>query len=88
MSLPTLALASAAALASSAYINAKFSIGIDLQNMRYEREWVQRLGERVKALGDTCTLWAMFDAVDESNEVLWFEGRSWTYGELKGGELL
>lgn len=78
--------AAAAAVATSAYINAKFSLSIDIQNLRYDRQWVARLQSRIKALGDTCTLFAMFDGVEEGKECLWFEGRGWTYGGLKGGE--
>lgn len=75
----------ATALATGAYLNAKFSVGADLKQLRYDREWGRRLGERIQGLGDTCTLFAMFDKVDEGGEALWFEGRSWSYGELKQG---
>jgi len=77
----------AAALATGAYVNAKFGIGIDLQQLCYDREWNKRLGERIQELGDTCTLYRMFDMVDPNIEALWFEGRTWTYGELKRGTL-
>jgi hypothetical protein len=76
---------SAATLAAGAYLNAKFGIGEDLQQLKYDREWGQRLGRRISELGDTCTLYQMFDRVDRGIEALWFEGRSWTYGELKKG---
>jgi hypothetical protein len=78
----------ATALAASAYLNARLSISTDLRQLRYDREWARRLGQRIGELGDTCTLFAMFDRVDEAVEGLWFEGRSWTYGELKRGKPL
>jgi len=40
----------------------------------------------MQELGDTCSLYAMFDEVKPEIEVLWFEGRTWTYGELKNGK--
>ena len=80
-----LALASAATLAAGAYLNAKFSIKTDLQQLKHDREWVQRLISRIKDLGDTCSLYGIFDQVNPDFEVLWFEGRTWTYGELKNG---
>jgi len=78
----------AATLATGAYLNAKFGIGIDLKQLSHDREWSKRLGERIQELGDTCTLYRMFDIVHPNIEALWFEGRTWTYGELKKGMLL
>ena len=78
--------AAATALAAGAYLNAKFSIGIDLQQLSYDREWAARLGKRIQALGDTPTLYGIFDMVDPGLDALWFEGTTWTYGELKKGK--
>ncbi|KAH8594927.1 putative bifunctional fatty acid transporter/acyl-CoA synthetase [Bisporella sp. PMI_857] len=76
-------LLSAAAVAAGAYVNAKLSIGTDLQQLSYDRELRSRLEQRIKSYGDTCTLYHMFDLVNPDNEALWFEGKTWTYGELK-----
>lgn len=76
---------SATAVAVGAYLNAKFSISTDLKQLRYDREWGQRLGQRIAELGDSGSLFGLFDRVDEGVEALWFEGQSWTYGELKNG---
>lgn len=81
----TIALGAAAALASSAYINARYGIGIDYQNWRDDRAFGARLGQRIRSLGSQCTLYGMFDIVDERAEFLWFEGKSWSYGEIKRG---
>ncbi|PVH81181.1 putative bifunctional fatty acid transporter/acyl-CoA synthetase [Cadophora sp. DSE1049] len=83
MDLGTGAVISAAAVAATAYLNAKLSVGLDMQNLRHDRDWGARLGQRIQSLGDTCTIYAMFDSVDPNVEALWFEGRTWTYGELK-----
>jgi hypothetical protein len=80
------ALIGAAALAAGAYLNAKLGIGADLGTLREEREFGERLGRRIEELGDTVTLYHMFDIVSREKEALWFEGKTWTYGELKTGE--
>lgn len=79
------AIKAAAALAAGAYLNAKLGIGTDIQQLTYDREWRNRLGRRMHALGETCTLYHMFDLVNPEVEALWFEGKTWTYGELKHG---
>ncbi len=86
MDLGTGAVISAAAVAATAYLNAKLSVGLDMQNLRHDRDWGARLGQKIQSLGDTCTIYAMFDSVDPNVEALWFEGRTWTYGELKRGK--
>jgi hypothetical protein len=82
------ALIGAAAVAAGAYLNAKLGIGTDLGTLREEREFGERLERRIRELGDTVTLYHMFDMVSPENEALWFEGKTWTYGDLKTGELL
>lgn len=79
------AILGATAVATGAYLNAKFGLGADLKQLRYDREWGRRLGERIGRLGDRCSLFGVFDAVEEESEALWFEGRTWSYGELKSG---
>lgn len=81
----SIAWASAAAVAGGAYLNAKFHIGTDLKQLRYDREWGARLGKRLQEAGTNCTLYGMLDIVDPGAEALWFEGRTWTYGQLKSG---
>lgn len=79
----SIAIASAASLAGAAYINARFGIGADIQQIRNERAWKKRLDARIAALGPKCTLFGIFETVDPVLEALWFEGRSWTYGMLR-----
>ncbi|KAL1953559.1 hypothetical protein VTO42DRAFT_2586 [Malbranchea cinnamomea] len=88
MSLDPLSLSAAAGLAtaSAAYLNARFGIGADLRNVRAERDLERRVLENVRLAGDTCTLYALFARGAQRNparEALWFEGRRWTYEELK-----
>ncbi|KAL3425863.1 AMP-binding enzyme [Phlyctema vagabunda] len=81
--LNAVALAVPAALAAGAYVNAKFAIGTDLKAIRHDREWGTRLQQRLTEAGGNCTLYGMFNRIDESATLLWFEGKEWTYGELK-----
>lgn len=77
--------AAGAALAAGAYVNAKWSIGTDLRNLQDARAWGKQFEAFVKGLGDTTTLYHMFARVDPKVEALWFEGKTWSYGELKKG---
>ncbi|PMD21149.1 acetyl-CoA synthetase-like protein [Hyaloscypha hepaticicola] len=79
----TSVVAASAALAAGAYLNAKWSIGTDLKNLQHDRAWGKRLGAFIEALGDTVTLYGMLERVNPHAEALWFEGRTWTYGEIK-----
>ena len=81
------ALVSAAALAAGAYLNAKLAISVDIQQLRNERAWGERFQSRIASLGDSCSTYHIFDRVDPGLEFLWFEGKSWTYGEIKSCEL-
>jgi hypothetical protein len=82
----TAVVGASAALAAGAYLNAKLSVGIDVRNLQHDRAWGKRLGAFIEALGDTVTLYHMFARVKPEVEALWFEGNTWTYGELKKGE--
>lgn len=86
MDVSSTAVISAAALAAGAYLNAKLGISTDLNEIAISKEFGERVGKRIQSLGDTCTVYRIFELVDEEKEVLWFEGRTWTYGELKNGE--
>ena len=80
------AVISAAALAAGAYLNAKLGISTDLNELALAREYTERIGRKIRSLGDTCTLYRVFELANEKDEALWFEGRAWTYAELKNGE--
>lgn len=86
MEAATGALVGAAALAAGAYLNGKLSISQDVKQLRHDWAWATRLGTRIADLGDCCSIYHIFNRVDPTLEFLWFEGKSWTYGELKKGE--
>ncbi|KAL4807054.1 hypothetical protein BDV18DRAFT_168193 [Aspergillus unguis] len=88
ISMPTVAAASALSVAAGAYINAKYSISTDISSILDGRAWGKRLEQRMAQLGDTPTIYGMLRRVVEveghgSTEAIWFEGKSWTYSELK-----
>ncbi|KAL5336203.1 hypothetical protein BJX70DRAFT_400851 [Aspergillus crustosus] len=85
---PAVAAASALSVAAGAYLNAKFSISTDVSTILNDRAWAKRLGQRMAQLGDTTTVYGILQrVVDEeghgSKQALWFEGKTWTYSELK-----
>lgn len=80
-----LAAAAAATVATGTYLNAKFSITTDIKNLKLDRQARASIGQRIQELGDTCTLYSVFDRANPEIEALWFEGQTWTYGELKMG---
>ncbi|TKA74147.1 hypothetical protein B0A49_04996 [Cryomyces minteri] len=83
MDVQSLSLAGAAVLAAGSYLNAKYGFGTDIQGIRYEKDYVRRVSEHCEKLGDTCTIYNVFSRVEPTSDALWFEGRTWTYGELK-----
>ncbi|RDW90820.1 putative bifunctional fatty acid transporter/acyl-CoA synthetase (FAT1) [Aspergillus mulundensis] len=85
---PAVAMASALSVAAGAYLDAKFSVSTDLSTMLGDRAFGKRLAQRMAQLGDTPTVYGMLHRVVEvekrgSAEAIWFEGKSWTYAELK-----
>ncbi|KAA8650642.1 hypothetical protein EYZ11_002817 [Aspergillus tanneri] len=83
-----MAIASALSAAAGAYLNAKFSISTDLSALYQHRAWTHLLGQRIAQLDDTPTIYKMLQQVVEeekqgSAEALWFEGKTWTYSQLK-----
>lgn len=70
-------------LAGASYLNAKYSIGRDLSQLWADRKWRQRFLAKVDALGDHTTIYHMMELCNPEDEALWFEGRSWSYDELR-----
>ena len=79
------ALAAAAVLAAGSYVNARYGIGTDVKEIRHEKDYARRVLEKQTSLGDTCTIYNVFSRADPTSDALWFEGRTWSYGELKYG---
>ena len=86
MDVSSTALVSAAALAAGAYLNAKLGISTDLNELALAREFGEFHGKKLQSLGDTKTIYGVFEQANENDEALWFEGRGWSYRELKNGE--
>ena len=77
----------AATVTGAAYINAKLGISPDIRNLRHERDFEARVLQNVSLAGEYCTLYALFARGAErypAREALWFEGRTWSYDELRG----
>ncbi|KAL4797036.1 hypothetical protein BDV19DRAFT_63231 [Aspergillus venezuelensis] len=88
ISVPAVAAASALTFAAGAYLNAKYSLSTDLSTILGDRYFGKRLAQRMQQLGDTITVYGMLQRLVEvggkgSAEAIWFEGKSWTYAELK-----
>lgn len=91
MSASSMALASGLSLAVGAYLNAKLSISTDLTTMYHDRSTMKRMGQRIMELGDTATIYKILERVVEvqghgSSDALWFEGKTWSYSQLKDRE--
>jgi hypothetical protein len=86
MAATTAAVLSVAALATTAYLNAKLGIENDLRQLCYDREWLVQFQQWLGTLGDRCTLYKVLELADSMAEALWFEGRTWTYAQLREGE--
>lgn len=84
----SVALASALTMATGAYLNAKLSIGTDLSAIKDDRAFGKRLARRIDQLGDSTTIYKLLERVvdaegQEAAEALWFEHKTWSYGQLK-----
>jgi hypothetical protein len=86
MAATTSAVLSVAALATATYLNAKLGIENDVRQLCYDREWLIQFQQWLKTLGRGCTLYHILELADSEAEALWFEGRAWTYAQLKDGE--
>ncbi len=85
MDIQALSLASAALVAGGSYINARYGIGTDIREIKREKNGVKRLFENYSQLGESCTIYNVFSRADPTSDALWFEGQTWTYGQLKLG---
>jgi len=72
-------------LAGAAYLNARYGIGRDIKQLYDDRRWRKWIMARMKELGDRVTLHHLIELCDRNAEALWFEGRTWSYDELRRG---
>ena len=80
------AAATAASLAGAAYLDGKYALRRDVKHLLSERGFTRRMDERCKLLGDHATMYHILELADQKAAGLWFEGRSWTYGDVIKGE--
>ncbi|KAJ9261168.1 hypothetical protein DTO207G8_318 [Paecilomyces variotii] len=84
----SVAMASAFVAAAGAYLNAKLGISTDLTNLYHDRDFGKRLAQCVNDLGESQTVYGLLERGVEfhgkgASEALWFEGKTWTYAQLK-----
>jgi hypothetical protein len=82
----SLAAATAAAVAGAAYLDGKYALRRDVKHILGERGFKKRMDERMGLLGDRATMHHLMELANQNATGLWFEGRSWTYAEMKKGE--
>jgi hypothetical protein len=75
----------AASVAGLAYLDGYYSISRDVRQFLSDRQFKKRLDARIGLMGTHITMYHMFELADASAAALWFEGRSWTYGEALRG---
>ena len=86
MSLSLTSLAAAGGLlAGASYLNARYGIGRDIKQLYDDKRWRKRVAARIGELGDHVTLYRLTEFCDPNAEALWFEGRTWSYDELRRG---
>lgn len=77
------ALPAAAAIVGAMYLDAKHHIVKDLSAWQAARQLQKRVAEGNAMMGDYCTLYHMLDFNDPAAEAFWFEGRGWTFADVK-----
>lgn len=86
-----MALASGLSLAVGAYLNAKLFISTDLSSLYYNRSAMKRMGQSIMELEGTATVYKLLERVVDvhghgSKDAIWFEGKTWSYSQLKDRE--
>ncbi|KAL9950119.1 hypothetical protein ACHAQF_004569, partial [Verticillium nonalfalfae] len=74
--------AAAATVVGALYANSRYGVSYDINQLLAEKSFRKRFQERVDTLGNDVSVFHMFELADPRAEALWFEGRTWTYGEV------
>ncbi|KAJ5780295.1 hypothetical protein N7457_005455 [Penicillium paradoxum] len=82
------AMASALSVAAGAYLNAKLAISTDVQTIVNNTDVAKRLNARIAKLDGSTTIYKMLEMAVEvegrgGTDALWFEQKTWSYGQLK-----
>jgi hypothetical protein len=87
LSTKTVAAATAALVAGATYIDGHYAISRDVKQLLSDRQFGKRIDQRCQQLGQHATLYHHMELADPTAAALWFEGREWTYAEMKHGRL-
>jgi hypothetical protein len=86
ISAKALAAAGAALFAGATYVDGHYAISRDIKHLLSDRRFGQRIQERCQQLGQHASLYHHMELADPKASALWFEGREWTYAEMKKGD--
>lgn len=79
--------ASSALAAGATYIDAQLAISRDVQQIFRDKRYGKAIGARFQALGNNASAYGHLLLTDPNASALWFEGRTWTWGQVKKGWL-
>jgi hypothetical protein len=86
LSTKAVAAAAAAFVAGAAYMDGHYNFSRDIKQLRSDKRYGQRLQAKCEELGSNASLYHHLEMTDQEADGLWFEGRSWTYGQIKTGK--
>jgi hypothetical protein len=72
-----------AATVGAMYLDAKHHIVKDINDWRSKRTFQKIVAEGKARLGDYHTLYHCLEGHDQKADAFWFEGRSWTFGDVR-----
>jgi hypothetical protein len=78
--------AAAATALAALFLDERYGVSRDLGQILQDRAFRKRMGARINHLGDDVTIYRMLELARPDATALWFEGRSWTYAEMKAGD--
>ena len=77
------ALPTAVAAVGAMYLDAKFHLAKDINDWRTKRKFGGVVAEGAKAMRDYYTLYHALELNDQKKDAFWFEGRSWTFEDVR-----
>lgn len=70
---------------AATYLDAQLAVSRDVQQYFRDKRYGKAIGSRFKALENNASAYGHLLLADPSASALWFEGRTWTWGEVKKG---
>lgn len=83
-----IAAGTAAALLGTAVLDKTYGLSLDVKRILQDKNFRDRYLARAKELGDDTTIYHMLELAKQDAPALWFEGRTWTYTEIKIGKAI